>query len=197
MTAEPTTSPTQDADAGPRERLLRSARALTYEQGMSVGIDAILKDADVARRSLYQHFGSKEGLIVEMLKLTAVAEIARYRQALDAGGDDPRERLLSLFSEIEAITSASTFRGCRYTAVTLSFSDAENPAREQATGYKVDVTAMLRAEFERMGRRDADLAAAQLMLVIDGALAMGANQPGSGAGAVAKTLAELVIDRGE
>jgi len=35
---------------GPRERLLESARRLTATQGVSVGVDAILEDASVARR---------------------------------------------------------------------------------------------------------------------------------------------------
>lgn len=44
---------------GPRERLLESAQRLTATQGVGVGVDAILGDASVARRSLYQHFGGR------------------------------------------------------------------------------------------------------------------------------------------
>ncbi|MFD0889640.1 TetR/AcrR family transcriptional regulator, partial [Streptosporangium algeriense] len=48
---------------GPRERLLEAAGELTYRQGVGVGVDALLKAANVARRSLYEHFGGKDGLV--------------------------------------------------------------------------------------------------------------------------------------
>jgi AcrR family transcriptional regulator len=48
-------------------------------------VDTILKEADVARRSLYQHFGGKDGLIAEMLRTTA--SDARYRQVMDETDD--------------------------------------------------------------------------------------------------------------
>src|SRR6266498_856390 len=69
------------AKPGPRERLLRAAQELTYARGAGVGVDAILQQADVARRSLYQHFGGKDGLIAEVIRASAAEEEARYRAA--------------------------------------------------------------------------------------------------------------------
>jgi hypothetical protein len=39
---------------GPRARLIRAASKLTYALGTGVRIDAILQEAGVARRSLYE-----------------------------------------------------------------------------------------------------------------------------------------------
>src|SRR5260370_38714534 len=75
---------------GPRERLLSSARELTYRNGVGVGVDAILEDAGVARRSLYQHFGGKDGLIAQTLRPTADVHEHRYRHPLAPGGTHPR-----------------------------------------------------------------------------------------------------------
>jgi hypothetical protein len=48
----------------PRERLLEAADELFYEQSIcTVGVDLILKHADVARASLYTTYGSKEELV--------------------------------------------------------------------------------------------------------------------------------------
>jgi len=52
--------------AGPsaRERLLAAADELFYEEGVcTVGVDRILKQAGVARASLYSTYGSKDELI--------------------------------------------------------------------------------------------------------------------------------------
>lgn len=62
------------AKPGPRDRLLRAAKELTYAQGLTVGVDALLKEADVARRSLYEHFGGKDGLLAEVIRTSAAED---------------------------------------------------------------------------------------------------------------------------
>src|SRR5262245_49351578 len=101
---------------GPRERLLDAARELTYRHGVTVGVDALLKAANVARRSLYEHFGGKDGLIAEMLRGSTDADEARYREFMDAAGDDPRDRLLAVFDGLATVMAEPDFRGCRYQA---------------------------------------------------------------------------------
>src|SRR5262249_50421155 len=75
---------------GPRERLLGAAQRLPAAQGVKVGVDAILTAASVARRSLYEHFGGKDGLVAEVLRRSAAEDEDRYRQVMQAAGDDPR-----------------------------------------------------------------------------------------------------------
>jgi AcrR family transcriptional regulator len=62
---------------GPRERLLSAAMDLTYAYGMGVGVDAVLKEADVTMRSLYQHFGGKTACSIEVIRVTS-AEDERF-----------------------------------------------------------------------------------------------------------------------
>ncbi|HEY4422230.1 MAG TPA: helix-turn-helix domain-containing protein, partial [Pseudonocardia sp.] len=48
----------------PAERLVTSAARLFDRHGIrAVGVDQLVADADVARASLYQNFGSKDGLV--------------------------------------------------------------------------------------------------------------------------------------
>src|ERR1700722_3392171 len=82
---------------GPHQRLLESAQRLTATHGVGIGVDAILEDASVARRSLYPHFCGKVGLTAESLRYSAAKDGARYRAALASGGDDPRDRVLAVF----------------------------------------------------------------------------------------------------
>ena len=49
----------------PRHRLLASATNLFTTEGIRViGIDRILREADVAKASLYSLFGSKDALVI-------------------------------------------------------------------------------------------------------------------------------------
>src|SRR5690242_13027671 len=105
---------TTRATPGPRQRLLDAAKTLTYRQGVGVGVDALLKAANVARRSLYEHFGGKDGLVAEVLRLSTDEDVARYQQTMRAAGDDPRDRLLAIFDQLGVIIEEPDFRGCRY-----------------------------------------------------------------------------------
>ncbi len=73
---------------GPRERLLAAGQQLFYSRGASVGVDALLKEANVARRSLYEHFGGKDGLVAAVLRRASDEDLAWYEDAL-AGATDP------------------------------------------------------------------------------------------------------------
>ena len=53
----------------PRQRLLDAATKLFTEEGIRViGIDRILREADVAKASLYSLLGSKDNLVIAYLE---------------------------------------------------------------------------------------------------------------------------------
>ena len=53
----------------PRQRLLKAATRLFTTEGIRViGIDRILREADVAKASLYSLFGSKDNLVIACLE---------------------------------------------------------------------------------------------------------------------------------
>ncbi|AWT47083.1 MULTISPECIES: TetR/AcrR family transcriptional regulator [Streptomyces] len=177
---------------GPRERLLDAARDLTYRQGVHVGVDAILKQADVARRSLYQHFGGKDGLIAEVLRTSAQED--RYRTVMDAAGEDPRARVLAVFDELERITTAPGFRGCRYTSADLALTDPRHPAHTEVRRYKDGVHALFTDELTRLGHPSPEAAADQLLVLVDGVLAHAVTRPDAHPARAARRLAEHVLD---
>jgi AcrR family transcriptional regulator len=180
--------------AGPRERLLTSARKLTYERGVAVGVDAILADADVARNSLYQHFGGKDGLIAETIRASAEVDLARYAKALERGGEDPRARLLAIFEAMHETTSNKTFRGCRYTAAELALTDPRHPARLQTRAYKLRLRELLLTELYALGHPAAEVAADKLLLLIDGVLVTAVTRPETHPALEAREIAGLILN---
>jgi AcrR family transcriptional regulator len=177
----------------PRERLLAAAKELTYSQGVGVGVDAILKEAKVARRSLYEHFGGKDGLIAEVLRLTTAEDEALYRQAMQAAGDDPRARLLAIFDMLAQVLDDPDFRGCRYLSADLALADPGHPAHDITRRYREHLHELFEDELVKLRHREPASAADQLLLLIDGTLALGATRPDTDPARLARQLADQVI----
>ncbi|MFI8931522.1 TetR family transcriptional regulator [Streptomyces sp. NPDC053474] len=72
---------------------------------------ALLKAAGAARRSLYEHFGGKDGLIAEVLRRSTAEDLDKYRATMDAAGDDPRTWLLAVIDRLAEIAAAPDFHG--------------------------------------------------------------------------------------
>jgi AcrR family transcriptional regulator len=177
----------------PRERLLAAARELTYARGVGVGVDAILKEAKVARRSLYEHFGGKDGLIAEMLRLTTAEDETLYRRTMEAAGEDPRARLLAIFDMLGDVIDDPSFRGCRYLSADLALTDPNHPAHDITRRYREHLHELFEAELVRLGNPQPASAADQLLLLNDGALAAGATRPNADPARLARQLAEQLI----
>ena len=92
-----------------RERLLAAAQELFYKEGINtVGIDRVIEHAGVAKASLYDCFGSKEGLIRAYLTARHEARQKRLQERL-AHYNNPRDRLLGVF-DVMADTPQHTYQ---------------------------------------------------------------------------------------
>ncbi|MEU3937643.1 TetR/AcrR family transcriptional regulator [Streptomyces sp. NPDC029044] len=182
---------TTEATPSSRERLLEAAAALTYQDGVHIGVDALCKAAGVSKRSMYKLFESKDALLAATLEERAHA----YVTALLPAADDnrpPRERILHVFEQAERQASAPGFQGCRYLVVQIELKNPSHPASQVAHRVKENLTAFFRAEAEQGGASDPDLLARQLILVFDGASARAGIKADTQAGLIAPTVAALL-----
>lgn len=178
---------------GPRERLLASAQRLTANRGVTVGVDAILEEAAVARRSLYQHFGGKDALIAESLRESAQMDEERYKAALASGGHDARLRILAVFDQLERTTSAQGFRGCRYISAELALVDPAHPAHQVTRSYTERLHDLFEEELRKIGHPDPVAGADQITVLIEGILVAGALRPGSHPALAVRPLVESIL----
>jgi AcrR family transcriptional regulator len=105
-----------DGPESPAMRLVLTATRLFNENSIhATGIDRIIAEAGVARRTLYNHFGSKEGLIRAVMQRESEAwfewldsELARIDE------HDPRNRIVGFFALLGKWFSRSDFKGCSF-----------------------------------------------------------------------------------
>src|SRR3989449_9735903 len=89
------------------ERILAAADGLFYAKGIrAVGVDAVAAAAGVSKRTLYNHYPSKDALIAAYLQ-------GRFKHI--APSDAPaREQILGAFDRLERMFADGSFRGCPY-----------------------------------------------------------------------------------
>jgi AcrR family transcriptional regulator len=156
------------AEPSARERLLASADELFYREGVqAVGIDRIISHAGVAKASLYNIFGSKEGLVRAYLGSRHAVNRERVSKGL-ARFRTPRERLLGVFDALDELFTDPGFKGCAF-----EMASAEAPPGgvvQRAAGvYREWVRVLFTTLAQDAGVADPDALARQLRLLYDGA----------------------------
>jgi AcrR family transcriptional regulator len=152
----------------PRERLLAAAEDLFYTEGVHIGVDRLCDVAHVSKRSMYQHFGSKDEVLVEMLKLRASHVMAELDAAPTA---PPRDRILAVFDSLHAQALTPEFHGCPFVNVATELKDREHPAAVAALGYKLQLNKLFEEQGRLAGAKDPEALGVQLTMMFDGACA--------------------------
>lgn len=174
----------------PRERLLAAAEDLFYGEGVHIGVDRLCEIAQVSKRSMYQHFGSKDEVIVEMLKARAAHIAAEWTE-----GDpvSPRDTILAVFDALHAKASTEDFRGCPFVNVATELKDREHPASVAALGYKLQLNELFEEQARLAGAADPEALGVQLTMVFDGACAFSVVRGGASPAARAAVEALLAV----
>lgn len=154
-----------------RDHLVRTAWNLFYRNGYhAVGIDAVLADAGVAKMTLYNHFDSKEDLIVAALEATAKELDGQLLAAVQAAGTDPLARLRAVFGWLEVWVREPGFSGCAYMKAAGEYGASADKPRLVAVEVKERLRIQLAALTTEAGLLEPERLARQLMLLIDGAV---------------------------
>lgn len=161
---------------GARDRLIAAAERLFYAEGIrAVGVDRLCAEAEVSKRSLYQHFAGKDDVVTAMLQAKA-AEAAAH---LAPGDHSPRQRILAVFEALDQAAESADFRGCPFVGAATELKDPEHPATRVACEQKIALTEYFADALRSEGVADADLLALQLTLIFDGASAYGVVRGGA------------------
>jgi len=164
--------PRRKARASPkRAHLLETAWRLFYRDGYrTVGIDTLLAEAGVAKMTLYKHFSSKDELIVAVIKKRSEEILAGVAAAVEAAGNSPKRRLLSIFGWLEALFGSRDFSGCAFIRAISEYPDTSHPVHRAAWTHKRAVREMLVGLSREAGAKNPAALADNLRLLIDGAL---------------------------
>lgn len=159
----------------PRSRLLESATNLFTTEGIRViGIDRILREADVAKASLYSLFGSKDALVIAYVESLDEKYRADW-EARTEGLTDPHQKVLAFFDKAIEEQPDMEFRGSHFLNAAGEYPRPETDAErgivaacmEHRNWMHSTMTALLTA---KNGYPSATQAS-QLLVFLDGGMA--------------------------
>jgi AcrR family transcriptional regulator len=194
MPAKPAKGPTpQERSAAARARLLAAASELFYAEGVqTVGVDRVIEHAGVAKATLYNAFGGKEGLVRAYLRAQHAATRERMSRELQERYPTPRERLVGAF-EVQGLSFADPgFRGCAFVG-----AKAEAPpgsaVDEVADEYRTWLHELFFDLARQAGAIDPKALSEQLVLLYDGAGISAWMDHNPGAENAARTVASALV----
>jgi AcrR family transcriptional regulator len=157
--------------ASTRERLVGAAGDLFYRDGFhAVGLDRLLDTVGVTKTTFYNHFESKEQLILEVLKHHDRWWRESFQQMLrDIGGDEPAGQLRAVPDALEALFRTDSFNGCIFVNVSVEFPLPHDPIHQAAMEHKHMMEMILRDLALRARARDPVALAEQLSMIMEGA----------------------------
>ncbi len=120
-----------------RELVLEVTHELFYWHGIrATGIDRIAASADVAPTTLYRLFASKDDLIGAYMERASQLYRDWFDAAAQAGGANPRQRILALFDALTEQVQPGQCRGCPFLMALAEFPDPAHPAHRSAVALK-------------------------------------------------------------
>jgi AcrR family transcriptional regulator len=147
-----------------KDRILETADRLFYLQGIrAVGVDTIAAEIGISKRTLYNHFPSKDALIS--------AYLARRFVAPRPSQKPPAEQILGTFDSLERRFSAKDFRGCPFVNAVAELGSEDQSVRRIAVAFKESRRLWFRDLLLQLGVADAEGLATQLTLLVDGSIA--------------------------
>jgi AcrR family transcriptional regulator len=169
-----------------KERILQTADRLFYLDGIrAVGVDTIAAEIGISKRTLYNHFPSKDALITAYLE----------RRFVNARPSDksPAEQILGTFDSLERRFSAKDFRGCPFVNAVAELGPKDRAVKKIAIAFKESRRLWFRARLEELGVAGADALATQLQLLVDGSIALDLVRDDPGMARAAKEAARVLL----
>jgi AcrR family transcriptional regulator len=146
------------------ERILETADRLFYRQGIrAIGVDTVADEIGISKRTLYNHYPSKDALIA--------AYLSRRVVELEVTDRPPLEQILGAFDRLERSVASRRFRGCPFVNAVAELGQEVPEINRLAIAFKERRRLWFRDLLSRLGVADAAGVATQLALLLDGAIA--------------------------
>jgi AcrR family transcriptional regulator len=179
-------------------RIAVAAAAQFHEHGIvATGVDALSRAAGISKRTLYERFGSKDGLIVAAYEGLDKPVFEMLTGPAERASGTPRGQLEAFFAQVETMVKLPEFRGCPFTNASSELADPDHPAHAVVRRHKERIRKWMLLRARAAGATNPTRLSRQLMLVFAGvqseALLERSSRPARDARELARTVIEAAV----
>jgi len=161
-----------------RDQLVDTALELFTKQGYrATGIDQILAESKIAKMTLYNHFHSKDELIIAALAKRDELFMAWIRDAIshhlaEQNCQPKLAKIMAFFDSLDDWFNSDGFYGCNFINACVEFKRNDDPIHAAATAHKKLVTQMLQELLAELQLANTHHVAKQIQMLVEGAIVM-------------------------
>ncbi len=154
-----------------REELVEAAMEIFSRRGFhGTGIEQVLQESGISRMTLYNHFKSKEELILAALRRRDEIFRNRLMKFVDARGGSGIDSILAVFDFYSEWFREPGFCGCMFINASAEFRQPGSPINRAIVEHRAALVHYLEQHCTRAGLANPSALAQQLLLLLDGAV---------------------------
>lgn len=156
-----------------RQKILQTASDLFYQKGIQhVGINEVIANSAVAKRTFYKHFPSKDQLILEVMLYREKQWLQWFESSVEQRGKTAKEKLLATFDVLGEWYAQPDFRGCPFINAVLELANANHPAHHVSVTLREAIRTHIMKLATEAGVGKPEAFSQQYLLLIGGASLM-------------------------
>jgi len=145
-----------------------AARAFEADGFRGIGVDKVLAPSGASTRTLYKHFGSKDGLVLAVLEERHRRFAARLEPTAEAA-----DAVAALFDTLRQWLEEHGARGCMLLRARAEYAEANGEIVALVRRQKAEFRRMIAARVAAVLGRSDERLATQIWLLFEGATAAG------------------------
>jgi AcrR family transcriptional regulator len=179
-----------------RDKIFDVAADLFYRKGIrAIGVETIVKEAGVAKISLYRNFPSKDDLIVTYLRERNDSFWRQWDESFGRYDNDAPAQLRAIMRYLARRTTQPGYRGCPFINYCAEFPDAVHPGHQVVQANKREMRRRLLGIARALGVARPIQLADGLLLLVEGTYAISQTLGGrKGPGGAILKAAEALVD---
>jgi AcrR family transcriptional regulator len=179
-----------------REQLIQAALELFAKNGIhATGVDSIVAQSGVTKKTLYAHFRTKEELVLAVLRHYDGLARNEFMRRVESCGTTPRARLLAIFDVAQHWFQQNNFYGCLFVNTIGEYSGKDTPIRQICKEYKKLLKNYIHSLCKQAGAKDPQGLAEELALLLEGATVTAQVSQNPKTARIAKRAAKALIDK--
>jgi AcrR family transcriptional regulator len=181
-----------------RQQLIETAFRLFYQHGIhAVGVNQILEEAKVAKKTLYTHFESKEKLLEAVLEYRDARFVDWASQRMQHAGNG-KAAILALYDALDdwfndRVETLAAFHGCLFINTCSEYGDPTSAPHQLCKAHKQRIHELVKQQLKAIPVADTDYMADMLTMLKEGAIVSAQVQGDKQAAIKAKRLVEQLL----